>query len=82
MIFVYVAEPRERRGCAGSYPAGSESVVNSVVLLLACSALEGALGLGSAGTAGPTASCPGEGLLPLLLAAGDRPDGEDGGGGV
>lgn len=64
-----------------SYPAGSESVVDSVVLLLVCSAPEVALGLGSEGAARPRASWPGEGLLLLLLAAGDRPDGEDGGGG-
>lgn len=62
-----------------SYPAGSDSVVvSAVVPLLLCSVVE--VVLGSAGVAGPRASWPGEGLPLLLLAAGDRPDGEGGGG--
>lgn len=47
---------------------------------LGCSAPGVALGAGSDGAASPRASWPGEGLLPLLLAAGERPDGDDGGG--
>ena len=39
-----------------SYPAGSTSVVDSVVLLLVCSVVEVVLGLGSAGAARPKAS--------------------------
>lgn len=68
--------------CPGhSYPAGSESVVDSVVPLLVCSAAEVVLGLESGGAVKPRVSWPGEGLPPLLLlAAEDRPDGEDGGG--
>lgn len=47
----------EMLGHTGSYPAGSESVVGSVVLLLACSVLEVVLELGSTEAAGPRASC-------------------------
>lgn len=39
-----------------SYPAGSTSVVDSVVLLLVCSGVEVVLGLGSDGAARPRAS--------------------------
>lgn len=54
-------------------------MVDSVVLLLACSVLEEMVGSGSDGAAGPPAVWPGQGLL-LLLGARDWPDGEDGGG--
>ena len=42
--------------CTDSYPAGRESVVDSVVLLLVCSVPEVALALGSDGAARPRAS--------------------------